>query len=95
MWVFDSRNVEYKIKNPANGLTVKGEITNRSGHNFNSIVFRVVAYARNTPLGNATLTINGFPTYQTRTFEVHIKDITDTKIVNSITRCDIIPEGGY
>lgn len=83
------------MDNPARGLYVKGEISNRSGQNFNSIVFRVVVFAKNIPLGNTTFTINGFPTHQTRTFEAFIKTISDTKIVNSISRWEIFPESGY
>ena len=95
MWVFDYRNVEYKMESPGEGLLIQGEISNRSGQNFNSIVFRIVVFAKNIPLGNTTFTINGFPTRQTRYFETCIKDITDTKIVNSISRWEIYPESGY
>jgi hypothetical protein len=54
-----------------------------------------VVFARSMPLGNATFAINGFPMYQTRHFEVYIKELSDTKIVNSISRWEIFAESGY
>jgi len=95
MWLFEYRNVEYKRGPPGEGLLITGEIANRSGQSFNSIVFRIVVFARSMPLGNATFAINGFPMYQTRHFEVYISQLTDARIVNSISRWEILAESGY
>ncbi len=95
MLFFDFRSIEFRMGNPRQGLMVKGEIINKTGQSYSAVVFRVVVFAKNSPLGNTTMVINGFNAGQMKTFETSIIDLQDKKIIPSITRCEIFAESAY
>lgn len=95
MLFFEVRNVEFRMEDPHLGLTIKGEIVNKTGRSFSAVVFRVVVFNKNMPLGNTTMVMNGFNEGQMRIFETNIVELRDKKIVNFINRCEIFPESAY
>ncbi|MDD2689780.1 MAG: hypothetical protein PHT41_06500 [Candidatus Omnitrophica bacterium] len=92
---FTYENITFKRHGASESLVVGGDIVNRSGRNYNSVVFRVVLFVKNTPVGSEVVTINGFLSGQTRSFEKPIGDLEYSKIANSITQCDIYAESAY
>jgi proteasome assembly chaperone (PAC2) family protein len=91
---FEYRKVAYK-KDEGGWLIVTGEITNRSGKSYNSVVFRIILFIKNIPIGNAVLTMNGFYNGQTRTFEKQMTDLEYHKLIDKITQWEIYAESAY
>ncbi|MFA4842695.1 MAG: hypothetical protein WC658_02550 [Candidatus Omnitrophota bacterium] len=92
---FRYQNITYKKETEGNGLMVKGEITNNSGRSYNSVVFRLVLFIKSVPIGSAGITINGFVSGQTRTFEKKVAELEYNHVIKDITNYDIYAESGY
>lgn len=92
---FQYQNVTYEKEPEGNGLVVKGEITNNSGRTYNSVVFRMTLFIKSIPIGNTTITVNGFIHGQTRAFEKKIAELEYSSVVKDITNYDIYVESGY
>lgn len=91
---FSYKNIEFKKHATEKWFIITGEIINNSGRNFNAVVFRIILFIKNIPVGNTVITINGFYAGQTRTFETQIGEL-DYRIIPEITRCEIYAESTY
>jgi len=94
---FFVNNVTFRKQDLGEGLIVSGEIANKTGKNFQSVVFRIVIFVKNKslPAGRTLLTINGFSTGQVRVFEKKMEDLAYNEVINSITNCEILVESAY
>ena len=93
--LFTYKNINFKKHGASESLVVTGDIVNRSGRNYNAVVFRMVLFVKNTPVGSEVVTINGFLNGQTRSFEKEVGDLDYSRIASSITQCDIYAESAY
>jgi len=93
--IFHYNNIAFKKHAQESWLMVSGEVTNRSGKAFNSVVFRLTLFIKTIPVGNVVITINGFLNGQTRRFEKQIGELEYHKVINDITKYDIYPESAY
>jgi len=87
--------VEFKKHKQGDWLVATGEMTNRSGKNYNAVVFRIILFIGNIPIGNAVITIRSFRNGQTRRFEKQIGELEYSKVVREISRYEIYPESSY
>ena len=92
---FTYSNITLKQHPEGPWVMAQGEITNKSGRNFHSVVFRIILFIRSTPIGNVTVTINGFLNNQTRQFEKQVGELEYKKVCEDITKIDIYPESAY
>jgi len=92
---FDYRNITFKQDPQGEGLVISGDITNKSGKNYHSVVFRVILFIKSTPIGNTTITINGFANNQTKRFEKQMGELQYKKVAPEITYHEIYPESAY
>lgn len=92
---FDYRNVGFKKDDQEDWLVATGEITNKSGRNYNAIVFRLILFIKSIPIGNAMITINGFHNGQTKRFEKRVGELEYRRVNEQITHYEIYPEGAY
>ena len=91
---FTYGNVKFKRQEEGTGLMMTVEITNNSGRNFNSVVFRIVVFIKTMPIASLALTVNGFAMGQTKVFERRIEEL-EYKITPEITRYEVYPESAY
>ncbi|RJP27297.1 MAG: hypothetical protein C4533_07455 [Candidatus Omnitrophota bacterium] len=91
---FTYTNIHFKKHEQENWLLITGEITNDSGKNFSSVVFRIVVFIGNVPVGTAMLKIKNFPVGKTKTFEARLGELS-FQIVPQISRYDIYAESAY
>ncbi len=93
-------NLEYhnitigKVKN-ADQLVVKGEITNSSEKEYNTVAVRVILFVKNIIVANTVFTVNGLPNGSTRAFERNIEDLMYSQIGKDITRYEVYTESCY
>jgi len=92
---FQYKDIHFKKDDHSDGLVVTGEIANKSGRNYQSVVFRVIVYTKSIAIGSENITINGFLNGQTRSFSKKIEDLVYIKVAKDITNCEIYPTGGY
>lgn len=92
---FPYRNIQFKKHVTENWLMVTGELNNTSGKNYHAVVFRIILFVKNIPVGNTVVTINGFYAGQTRTFEAQIGELEYQKIKPETVRCEIYAESAY
>lgn len=92
---FFYQNIEFRKYAEEDILAVTGEISNKSGRNYHSVVFKITVFIKTIPVGNATLTINGFLNGQTRTFTRRIGELVYSKVIKDISHCEIYPESAY
>ncbi|MDD5167154.1 MAG: hypothetical protein PHQ57_07215 [Candidatus Omnitrophica bacterium] len=92
---FYYHNVAFKKDSQSDDAAIMGDITNRTGRDYTSVVFKILLFGiSKTPIGNTLMTINGFTKGQTRIFE---KPIVGVKYrdIEKITRWEICVENGY
>ncbi len=92
---FDYRDVGFKKDSESNGLVIFGEIINKSGRTYHSVVFRTIVFIKSTPIGNVAVTVNGFAPNQTKRFEKKIAELEYNKVIADITHHEIYPESAY
>ena len=92
---FSYQDVEFRQSEGGGSLAICGEITNRSGRNYHSVVFRVILFIRSTPIGNENFTINGFINGQTRKFAKSFAELEYARVGKDISHYEIYPESGY
>jgi proteasome assembly chaperone (PAC2) family protein len=92
---FDFEKVDFKKDILEDCLVVYGEATNRTGKDYSSVVFRIVIFAKNIPLGHVNVTINGLQNGKTRRFEKRIARLTYSQVISKISNYEIYFEGGY
>lgn len=92
---FPYRNIQFKKHPEEKWLMVTGELTNASDKNYHAIVFRIILFIKNIPVGNTTVTINGFYAGQTRTFEAQMGELEYQRLIRETIRCEIYPETAY
>ena len=92
---FSYNNIVFKKDSHGEGLVARGEITNKTGRDFHSVVFRLVLFIKNIPIGDVAVTINGFNSGQTRTFEKQVGELVYSKVIKDISRYEIFPDSGY
>jgi hypothetical protein len=91
---FEYNNIEFK-KHEEGWLVVKGEVTNSSGKNYHAVVFKIIMYMRNIPIGNTGLTIKGFYSGQTKIFEKQVEELKYDAVMHHKPTCQIFVESGY
>jgi hypothetical protein len=92
---FNYANIEFKKQHDGDGLVICGQITNKSGRNYHSVVFRVTVFTKSIPVGSAVVTINGFMNGQTRLFERQVGELNYSKVISRITNHEIYAESAY
>lgn len=92
---FAYRNIQFKKHATENWLMVTGELDNTSGKNYHAVVFRIILFIKNIPVGNSVVTINGFYAGQARTFEAQIGELQYQQVKLETLRCEIYPESAY
>jgi len=91
---FLTTNIIYEKDKISNSVVVTGEITNRSGKDYNAVVFRLVLFVREKPVGHAMMTINGFSNNETKIFSKLVRE-ADFRYITQAARTEIIPESAY
>jgi hypothetical protein len=91
---FAYKNVEFKKHEKESWAVVRGEIHNNSGSNYNAVAFRLIIFIKGQHLINMIVTINNFGAGKTKVFEKNIQSL-DHKLIDSILRFEIHPEGAY
>lgn len=92
---FIYRNIAFKKYEQSEYLVMRGEITNKTGKDYNSVVFRIILFIKNRPHGYGIATINGFNSGQTRSFETLISELNYAEVIKDITGFEIFPESAY
>ncbi|MCX7661169.1 MAG: hypothetical protein N2Z79_00620 [Candidatus Omnitrophica bacterium] len=86
--------VKFKRNETDNRLVAEGEITNNSGRSYNTVVFRLVVFVREIPIGNITFSIKNFRVGQTRNFAKEVEEL-DYNMISKITRYEVFTESAY
>lgn len=88
----------YKIgfKRYGNGplIYAHGDITNNSGKDYNTAVFRLSIFDKNMLIWTGNIKIRGLRKRQTKSFEVSLEGM-DVAVLKAISRHDIYFESGY
>jgi hypothetical protein len=92
---FYYHNIEFQRHKSEEWLVAAGEIVNKSGRDFNSIVFKLVIYIKTIAIGSTNVVINGFCNNQMRRFEKQIEELVYHKISKDITHWEMYPESWY
>jgi hypothetical protein len=87
-------NICFKRKGTGRWIFVNGEITNDSGKDYNTAVFRLSVFGKNILMWAGMIKIVGFRKRQTRNFEL-MMDGFDHRSLPAIARYDIYFENGY
>ncbi len=87
-------NIVYEKDKISNAVVITGEISNRSGKDYNAVVFRVILFVREKPVGHGMMTINGFSNGETKMFAKLIRE-ADFRYITQAARTEIIPESAY
>lgn len=92
---FYYHNIAFKKDTQSDAAVMMGDITNRAGRDYTSVVFRIMIFGiRKTATGNTLMTINGFNRGQTKIFEKPIVDVM-YRDIERITRWEICVESAY
>jgi hypothetical protein len=84
------------VKHPdQNYVVARGDIINKSGKDFNSVVFQLNIFLKNTSLGNTKVVMNGFRNGQRRRFEKPVENLAYSKIAGEALRYEIAAESWY
>lgn len=98
---FNYDNIRYRYEPERKRVVISGEITNLSGRNYISIVFKMILFIRSRPIGNLTITIRAFGDGRTKTFEEAVQEMDLAPLVlpemlrPDIVSYDIYPEEAY
>lgn len=92
---FDYRNIAFKKEAEGDGLVVSGDIINKSGRSYHAVVFRIIIFIKSTPIGSASIIVNGFTNNKTKKFEKKIAELSYSKVSKDITHHEIYPESAY
>jgi hypothetical protein len=87
-------NILFEKDKISNSLVVTGEITNKTGKDYSAVVFRVIVFIREKPMGHTMMTLNGFSNGETKMFAKLVREVDFRKITQS-ARCEIIAESAY
>lgn len=87
-------NIIFQKDRLSDALTVAGEITNKTGKDYSAVVFRIIVFVREKPVGHVMMTLNGFSNGETKMFEKLVREVEFRKITQS-ARCEIIAESAY
>lgn len=88
------KDISFEKHKLSDTAIITGDITNRTGQDYNSVVFRIAIFARYKPLTHVTMAINGFCNGQTKRFEKQIPAVA-YKNVAQITGWTIDVETAY
>ncbi len=91
----DYYNISFIKEEGGKRLIVKGEVSNRSGKNFNAVAIRVVVFNKNIPLANFVVIVNGLLSNQTKSFEKAAEDLEYDQVYKNITRFEVLTESAY
>jgi len=91
---FLSTNIIYEKDKISNSAVITGEITNRSGKDYNAVVFKIILFIREKPVGHGMMTINGFSNGETKVFSKLIRE-ADFRHITQSARTEIIAESAY
>ena len=91
---FNYRNIEFNKHKTEPWAVVRGEIYNNSSTNYNSVAFRLVIFVKGAQVINTVVTVHGFSAGKKKAFEKQVREL-DYKLIKSIVRYEIIPEGAY
>jgi len=92
---FEYHNVKFKKHERGNWAVVRGEITNKSGRDYSSVVFRIIVFKRSIPISSVIFALNGFISGQTRLFEKYIEDLDYYKLLQDMTNYELYAESAY
>jgi hypothetical protein len=92
---FDYFNISFIKEEGGKRLIVKGEVSNRSGKNYNAVAIRVVVFNKNIPLANFVIIVNGLQSNQTKSFEKAAEDLEYDQVFKNITRYEVLTESAY
>jgi len=90
-----SFDVAFKKDTIEDCLVIFGEVTNKSNRDYSSIVFRIVIFSKEMPLGHINITINGLSNGKTQRFEKMIHKLAYSEVIHKITNYEAYFEGGY
>ena len=91
---FPFYNINFRRKGGGKWVFVQGEITNDSGKDYNTALFRISVFDKNLLMWTGTIKIMGFRKRQTRPFELVMDGLT-YRSMPAISRYDIYFESGY
>ncbi len=92
--IFTYTNVSFKRYQTTNIAYAEGEITNDSGKDYNTAIFRMSIYDKNMLIWSGFIKIRGFRNRQTRTFEIPLEGFAGG-MVSKIAKFEIYFESGY
>ncbi len=69
-------------------------MTNDAGKDYNTAAFKLSIFGKDTIIWTGTFKIRGLRKKQTKSFEVTL-DQFDANLINTISRYEIVFEGGY
>ena len=88
-------NVKVERAKKSNGITIKGEVSNKSGKHYNSVGMRVILFVKNISIASVVILINGLPNGATKVFEKNLEDLQYDAIAKDITRFEVYTESAY
>jgi len=91
---FVYRNIQFQKHPKKNWVIVRGDIHNDSGKGYNSVAFRMVIFIKGMQVVSTNITVHNFGAGKNRSFEKSIEGL-DYKLIESIVRYEINPEGAY
>jgi hypothetical protein len=92
---FSFENVNFRKDNSEDLLIVSGEVTNKTGRDYSSVVFRLIVFAKDIPLGHTLVTINGFGNGRMKRFERRFESLIYSQVNTKISNYETTFEGGY
>lgn len=92
---FEYYNVNFSRAYKSKFLMIRGDITNKSGRDYNAVAIRIVLFNKNIPVINTVIVVNGVLNGQTKTFEKFIEEVEYDKIAQSITRYEVCTDSAY
>lgn len=88
-------NIRIERAEHSNEVVVKGEVTNRTARNFNSVAVRVVLFVKSIAIANFVILINGLYSGASKAFETTVEDIQYDVIGKEINHYEIFAESAY
>jgi hypothetical protein len=92
---FEIYNVSFCRVEKGTQMMVRGEITNKTGRDYNAVAIRVVLFKTNIPIVNTVVVVNGLPNGRNRTFEKVLEELDYNQVVKEINRQEAYVESAY
>ena len=87
-------NINFKKKGTGKWVFAQGEISNESGKDYNTALFRLSIYDKSALMWTGNIKVMGFRKRQTRTFELLLEGL-NYRSMSAISRYEIYFESGY